>query len=173
MKVVVIGNSGSGKTWLAEQLHTINRDPIISLDAIYWEQIDGDLQKRSCEEKDSLIKKSKKNISWIVEGVYGDMSMQYFDMADFLVWIDIEWEICKRRIKMRAWEDKKYRDSDGFKIKIQEHVEWASEYYNRHDSISRSTHKYLFTEFLGEKICIKTEEHARILVKNIKKQECL
>ena len=50
MKVVIIGNSGSGKTWLARQLAGNASVPLIHLDEIFWEP--GGFDKKS---RDDLI----------------------------------------------------------------------------------------------------------------------
>lgn len=50
MKVVIIGNSGSGKTWLARKLAGNASVPLIHLDEIFWEP--GGFDKKS---RDDLI----------------------------------------------------------------------------------------------------------------------
>jgi adenylate kinase family enzyme len=37
MRIIIIGNSGSGKTWLARQLAEDAPCPVIHLDDIFWE----------------------------------------------------------------------------------------------------------------------------------------
>lgn len=37
MKIVIIGNSGSGKTWLAKNLASLITVPLIHLDDIFWD----------------------------------------------------------------------------------------------------------------------------------------
>lgn len=37
MKIVIIGNSGGGKTWLANNLSSIYSAPIIHFNEIFWE----------------------------------------------------------------------------------------------------------------------------------------
>lgn len=62
MKIVIIGNSGSGKTWLAKKLAT-NTTEIIHLDDLFWLPGGFD-RKRSKEEvrcwvpDDSISRKS-------------------------------------------------------------------------------------------------------------------
>lgn len=62
--MVIIGNSGSGKTWLAERLRTILLAPVIHLDDLFWEPGGFD-KKRRDEEIELLIEQSKSGDSWI------------------------------------------------------------------------------------------------------------
>ena len=71
MKVVIIGTSGSGKTWLATRLAACDSATVIHLDHLFWEPGGFD-KKRSSDEVTSLIEKSKNAPSWVVEGVFGE-----------------------------------------------------------------------------------------------------
>jgi len=37
-RVLIMGNSGSGKSWLATRISEINKLPVTDLDTLYWEQ---------------------------------------------------------------------------------------------------------------------------------------
>lgn len=89
MKTIIIGNGGSGKTWLARRLAAGAHTPIVHLDDLFWEPGGFD-NKRYPEEVDRLIEKSKHTASWIVEGVFGELAERYFTDAELLIWIDIE-----------------------------------------------------------------------------------
>ena len=93
MKTVIIGNSGSGKTWLAKKFAATGA-PVIHLDNLFWLPGGFD-KKRSKNEVDQLIDQSKKHDRWIVEGVFGELAEQYFDEADILIWLDIPWGLCR------------------------------------------------------------------------------
>ena len=58
MKTIIIGNSGSGKTWLAKRLSTIFTAPVVHLDDIFWEPGGFD-KKRSPKEIELLILQSQ------------------------------------------------------------------------------------------------------------------
>jgi adenylate kinase family enzyme len=80
-KTIIIGNSGSGKTWLANRLAANTETPVIHLDELFW-QPGGFDQKRPLSEVERLIEQSKQRPSWIVEGVFGELAERYFDGAD-------------------------------------------------------------------------------------------
>jgi adenylate kinase family enzyme len=90
-RIFVIGNAGSGKTWLATRLATrlaAARDlPLTRLDDLRWEPgrvglarreetIRAELAQRACEP------------AWIMEGVYGWMLTAVLPKVDALVWLD-------------------------------------------------------------------------------------
>ena len=54
MRTVIIGNSGSGKTYLANALSNCATIPVIHLDQIFWEPGGFDI-RRSPEEVAQLI----------------------------------------------------------------------------------------------------------------------
>ncbi len=72
MKIVIIGNSGSGKTWLAERLGNILSAPVVHLDDLFWEPGGFD-KKRNIEHIELLIQQSKNEAAWIAEGVFGEL----------------------------------------------------------------------------------------------------
>jgi adenylate kinase family enzyme len=56
--MIIVGNSGSGKTWLAKKLAKVEGCQVIHLDNIFWEPGGFD-RKRSPEEVAKMIGESK------------------------------------------------------------------------------------------------------------------
>jgi adenylate kinase family enzyme len=73
MKAIIIGNAGSGKTWLAKRLAEGIDTPTVHLDEFFWELGWFDV-KRAQEEVDRLIEESKRTAAWVVEGVFGELA---------------------------------------------------------------------------------------------------
>ena len=72
-RIIIIGNCGSGKTYLAGALASSFDIPVINLDNIYF--ISGTVfQKRSANEIVVAIRKIQNKKKWVVEGVYGDLA---------------------------------------------------------------------------------------------------
>jgi adenylate kinase family enzyme len=154
MKIVIIGNSGSGKTWLAKRLGKIFSTPVVHLDDLFWEPRGFD-KKRSVEEVKLLIQRSKDGASWIAEGVFGELAEHYLDTAKLLVWLDIEWHICMKRLEERGSESKKHLGRQQSKEGLLRLVEWASHYYDRQDLRSYEGHKVLLEKFSGKKVHLR------------------
>ena len=123
IKLIIIGNSGSGKTWLATRLATTTKTSVVHLDEIFWEP-GGFNQKRSSEELDRLITETKQGTSWIVEGVFGELTERYFDEAELFIWLDIDWEICKARLLTRGSESKRHLGRVQSEKGLGELIEW-------------------------------------------------
>jgi adenylate kinase family enzyme len=135
MKLIIIGNSGSGKSWLTTRLAATTKTLVVHLDEIFWEP-GGFNQKRSSEELDRLITETKQGTSWIVEGVFGELTERYFDEAELFIWFDIDWEICRARLLARGSESKRHLGRVQSEKGLGELIEWASKYYDRDDSRS-------------------------------------
>ena len=89
MKIVIIGNSGSGKTWLAKRLGIILSAPVVHLDDLFWEPGGFDKQ-RNIDQIELLIQQHKNEAAWIAEGVFGELAEHYLEDAMFLLWLDID-----------------------------------------------------------------------------------
>lgn len=156
MKFVIIGNSGSGKTWLANQLAPYYGATIIHLDELFWMPGGFDRVRRQ-EEVLSLVQQSKKGTAWIVEGVFGELAEEYLAEAEALVWLDLEWALCRSRLEQRGSESKAHmsrtQSTDGL-VRL---IEWASQYYSRIDSRSREGHSRLVQAFTGTRFHLQTE----------------
>lgn len=163
MKLIIIGNSGSGKTWLATRLAAAAKTPVVHLDEIFW-QPGGFNQKRSREEVDRLIAETKQGTSWIVEGVFGELAKRYFDEAELLIWLDIDREVCKARLLARGSESKSHLGRAQSEKGLAELIEWASNYFDRDGPRSFAGHKNLLDRFPGRKVHIRSQEEVRLFL---------
>jgi len=80
MRTVIVGNSGSGKTWLAKRIGEKRSTQVIHLDDIFWLP-GGFNEKRSSSEVLCLVNSKKAESDWIVEGVFGDLAKQFLSSA--------------------------------------------------------------------------------------------
>lgn len=162
MKIVIIGNSGSGKTWLAEKLSSPTGTPVVHLDEIFWAPGGFDC-RREDHEIVRLIRESAKRQSWIVEGVFGDLAQAYFDRADAAIWLDLEWEVCKSRLMARGCESTRHMGREQSEKGLADLMEWASHYYDRLGQCSRHGHAALIDGFTGRKLHLTSERQANRL----------
>jgi adenylate kinase family enzyme len=172
MKIIIIGNSGSGKTWLAMSLAAAMSAPVVHLDDLFWEPGGFD-KKRSREEVDLLIRQSKEGASWVVEGVFGELVEPYLDVAELLVWLDIDWRICKTRLEERGSESKKHLGREQSEEGLRKLLEWASRYYYRKDLRSYEGHKTLIKRFSGKKLHLRSEIYVNKLMENAQQMDAL
>lgn len=156
MRIVIIGNSGSGKTWLAKKLSSIYSAPVIHFDEIFWEPGGFD-KKRDSSEILSLINESKKMSSWVAEGVFGEIAEQYIANTCMIIWLDISLEICVKRLCVRGSESKKHMNREESEKGLKELIEWASHYHDRKNLNSYSGHRKLFIDFSKKKFQLCSE----------------
>jgi len=159
MRMIIVGNSGSGKTWLANNLAKVDGCQVIHLDHIFWEPGGFD-KKRSPEIVAKMIDESKNGVSWIAEGVFGELAEKFFEHAQYFVWLDIDWPTCRERLLKRGSESKRHMGREESAEGLRELIEWASRYYERKDARSYEGHKKLLNNFHREKIYINSEADA-------------
>jgi adenylate kinase family enzyme len=160
MRTVVVGNSGSGKTWLARRLAENTRTSVIHLDEIFWLP-GGFNEKRDPSEISRLIDAKKVEADWIVEGVYGNLAKLFLPSALTLVWLDLPWSACKRRLELRGCESKAHMAREQSAQGLQELIRWAEEYCSRQGSSGQAAHLALFEAFQGARFRLRSEAQVR------------
>jgi adenylate kinase family enzyme len=156
MKTVIVGNSGSGKTWLAAKLAATTEVPVVHLDELFW-QPGGFDQKKKPTETASLIESARRDSGWVVEGVFGELAAEFLVDADVLVWLDLDWAICEARLLARGSESKAHMARTQSEAGLVKLLDWASTYRSRDDARSFSGHFALFKAFDGPKARLWSE----------------
>lgn len=146
MRILIIGNSGSGKTFKGKELSKKHDIPIYELDNIVWKP-NGYNEKRDQAEIEKEIEKIKSLNSWIVEGVFGDIASHFLEEATELIWLDEDWEKCHSNLKERGPSYNRYSDPVDAEKAFKELIEWASKYWDRENSCSYKFHKNMANEF--------------------------
>ncbi|EJM7849366.1 ATPase AAA [Vibrio parahaemolyticus] len=162
-KILIIGNSGSGKSWLSKQLSRKLQLQEVNLDSIVWE-LGGYNQKRSPEAIENEIASIKSQCSWVVEGVFGALAEQLISSADMLLFLDLEWSECESSLYARGSESSKQLNEEQAEKNFRELLKWASEYSVRESKSSRQFHQQLFSDFHGTKICFTTRSQVNTFV---------
>jgi adenylate kinase family enzyme len=149
-RVVIIGNSGSGKSHLACLLGAKFQLPVVQLDSIFWLP-GGFNEKRSTLEVEKLIEVQRSSSEWIVEGVFGELAGRFLDYADLMIWLDLPWSECEASLHARGSESSKQRDPIEAKESFRKLLDWASAYWTRTNARSHLGHMKLFDRFEGAK----------------------
>jgi adenylate kinase family enzyme len=166
MKSVIIGNSGSGKTWLAHAMSGLVAAPVVHLDDIFWEPGGFD-RRRGADEVSALIVQAKERDCWIVEGVFGELAQRFLSDAKQLIWLDLEWSTCRDHLVTRGSESKKHLDREQSQEGLRRLVEWAGNYRSRSDMRSYQGHKTMFDAFDGVRIRLQSEHEVADFVRDI------
>ena len=105
MKIVVIGNSASGKSTLSIKISEVLNTPVYHLDKILWKP---GWERTSEDEFRRKHEKIMSNEKWIIDGVaYKSTIEERFLAADMIIFLDPPIEVCRERALQRMHEDLK------------------------------------------------------------------
>ncbi|WKJ90401.1 hypothetical protein QZJ86_20715 [Methylomonas montana] len=156
MRTVIIGNSGSGKTWLAKRLAEKKATPMVHLDDIFWLP-GGFNEMRDPAEVSRIIDTASATKNWIVEGVYGNLAQQFLPSASTLIWLELPWVVCQQRLALRGLESKAHMGREQSEAGLRELVQWAENYSSRQGSSGHAAHLSLFESFNGQRLRLCSE----------------
>lgn len=109
--------------------------------------------------------------SWVVEGVFGELAELYFDVADLLVWLDIDWLICKTRLEERGSKSKIHLGREQSEEGLRRLLEWGAHYYDRRGLCSFDGHKELMKRFSGKKLHLRSPNDVQIFIENAQQND--
>ena len=148
-KLLIIGNSGSGKSALSERLARLSAQPIFDLDLIHWHE---DGRKRDEEASRSLLAAIVGQPIWIIEGVYGWLAEVAVPHATALIWTDLPWAECRSGLLRRGLRPG-MTEADQAAL-----LSWAEAYWSRSTPSSAAGHERLFEAFRGQKVRLTTRQ---------------
>ncbi|WP_223505241.1 adenylate kinase [Pseudomonas sp. GL-RE-29] len=144
-RTLIIGNSGSGKSWLAQRLAEQMRAPWTDLDLIHWLSDEHSIARPRAEAL-AMARIAASKERWVIEGVYGWIVSELLHRATALVWLTVDDETCIANIRQR---EAKRDEEDALLIAL---LEWAGSYRLREDCSGFAAHQRLFEGFGGSKI---------------------
>ncbi|WP_064609615.1 hypothetical protein [Photobacterium sp. J15] len=164
-RILILGNSGSGKTWLAAALAENNGSDVVNLDSVFW-MPGGYNQKRSEEQVAIAIEEIKQASDWVVEGVFGALIEPLVECADMMIYLDFQWQDCYEALLSRGSESSKQLDPEAADANFQALLTWASQYEHRHNKNSREFHQRLYQSFEKDKYRLLNRNDVNQFVKD-------
>jgi adenylate kinase family enzyme len=163
-RILIIGNSGSGKSWLSGTLSLYLGIDQTSLDNMNWEP--GGFFKEKDEflvqaELEELSRKS----SWIIEGVYGNLAEIVLPRATHFFWLDLDSEFCVASVKSRGFDHIEMLDSE---VKIDGYLNHVKSYFTNSGPMSRDFHKFLFQKQISNKLKFTTRDEVNEFINGLK-----
>ncbi len=144
-RVLIMGNGGSGKTWLARRIADRLRHPVTHLDDIHWEP-GGYGVARDRTLRDEMVAAAAEKDRWIMEGVYGQLVNMVLKRVTALIWIDLPEEECSANVKARGIQ------GGGTQTQFIGLIKWVAEYRTRTNNWnSFEAHARLYSAFTGSK----------------------
>jgi adenylate kinase family enzyme len=155
MKVLVFGNSGSGKSTYARALAAREGLPHLDLDTIVWGL--GKPGKIAVQRSRESVATSLQSFidshdAWVIEGCYGELIRVGLAHCTLLVFLNPGMDACLANNLRRPWEPHKYASLELQNKMFGQLQEWVAGYYQREDAWSYRIHREIFDAFAGPKV---------------------
>ena len=108
MRVLIMGNSGSGKSYRARAIAAQHGLVHLDLDTIVWEPGQIAVPRAPEQVRADLVAFVEGNASWVAEGCYGDLVETALPFCSELVFMHPGLETCLENNRKRPWEPHKY-----------------------------------------------------------------
>ncbi len=148
-RIVIIGNSGSGKSTMAKELVTAHSLAHLDLDSLAWTS---PAIRRPHEESIALLQEFlDTHPRWVVEGCYASLLEAVLLFASELRFLNPGLEACVRNCRTRPWEPHKFASKEEQDARLDFLLAWVQEYERREDEYSLAAHRRLYESFSGQK----------------------
>jgi adenylate kinase family enzyme len=147
MRVLILGNSGSGKSYRATTLAREHGLAHLDLDTIVWEPGKIAVPRAPGDVRADLRAFVDANPSWVAEGCYGDLVEAALPWCSELVFMNPGRDVCLANNRRRPWEPHKYASMEAQQSKLAFLLEWVEAYYTRDDACSYAYHRRVFDGF--------------------------
>lgn len=151
MKLLVFGNSGSGKSTFARAFARHTGIAHLDLDSIVWEAGKIAVQRPAAAIAAALADFMANNAHWIIEGCYGELVEAAAPQCTELVFLNPGRETCLANNMRRPWEPHKYASREAQDAMLANLQAWVAGYYERDDAWSYKAHRAIFDAHCGPK----------------------
>lgn len=148
-KIIIYGNSGSGKSTMAinlsKELGLIHLD----LDTLAWKS--PGVREEIGEAHKKLTEFMKSNKYWIAEGCYGSLVEFLLPYSTELRFLNPGLEACIENTQRRPWEPHKFASPSLQEKNLENLKKWVEDYDLRTDEFSLTFHRRIYEDFDGIK----------------------
>lgn len=149
LRILILGNSGSGKTTMAQTLRADQGLAHLDLDTVAWAKPGERLPlNESIAEIEAFNHQHK---SWVIEGSYAGLVNAALPYCTELRFLNPGIEACVAHCKQRPWEPQKYASPQEQDQRLPFLLEWVRAYESRDDEYGYAQHRSLFERFDGIK----------------------
>lgn len=152
-RIILFGNSGSGKTTMALQLARDHGVAHLDLDSLAWST--PGVRRPVAESAQVIHDFIEANGEWVIEGCYGDLLELALPAASEVRFLNPGIEACVANCRARPWEPHKYPSKEAQDRMLDFLIGWVREYETRTDEFSLAKHRELFEGFKGPKLEIR------------------
>ncbi|NUU39266.1 adenylate kinase [Pseudomonas sp. C2B4] len=159
-RTLIIGNSGSGKSWLAQRLSQHLQIPWTDLDRIHWLSDEHSIARPRAEAL-GMARIAASEERWVIEGVYDWIASELLHRATALIWLSVDDEECVANIRQR---EAQRAEDDELLIAL---LVWAGSYRAREGTSGFAAHQRLFDAFGGSKLQLMCRTDATAFITHL------
>lgn len=148
-RIVIFGNSGSGKTTMARRIAAEWQVPHLDLDHLAWSS--PGVRKPLADSATEIRAFAASTAEWVAEGCYADLMEFLLPYATEIRFLNPGVETCVENSLLRPWEPEKYASKDDQDARLAFLIDWIRDYETRTDEYSLARHRRLFDDFRGAK----------------------
>ena len=148
-RIVIFGNSGSGKTTMARRIANDCNVPHLDLDHLAWTT--PGVRKPLADSASEIHGFASRNSEWVAEGCYADLLEILLPYATEIRFLNPGVETCVENALARPWEPGKYASREEQDARLHFLIDWIRDYETRTDEYSLARHRRLFDDFGGPK----------------------
>lgn len=157
-KLLIFGNSGSGKSSLAKRLSSEEGLAHLDLDILAWKATVPPERKPLIDSETEISAFTRASNRWVIEGCYADLLQLALPFANEVIFMNLPVALCIENARARPWEPHKYASKDAQDENLEMLIGWISEYPSRDDVCSETAHQALYDQFAGAKQRITRNE---------------
>ena len=157
-KVLIFGNSASGKSTLALKLASQYKLAHLDLDTLAWQASKPPTRKPLSESAKDISEFIQTHQVWVIEGCYTDLLTFAETEASEIIFIDLAIEDCIANANSRPWEPHKYSSKAAQDENLGMLIEWISHYEQRQDTFSKNSHLEFYRQYQGKKTRITSNQ---------------
>ncbi len=150
-KILIFGNSASGKSTLAKQFAASQQLAHLDLDLLAWLPTSPPTRKPLAESTQAIELFMEQNSRWVIEGCYTDLLTIAEAESTEIIFMNLSVDDCMANAKKRPWEPHKYKTKAEQDANLLMLLDWISQYENRGDTFSKAAHLEFYQGFKGTK----------------------
>ena len=157
MRVSILGNSGSGKSTIAQWLSERTGAPLLDLDTVAWQPNQIAVPRSATAATSDVRAFCSQNEHWVIEGCYAGLISAALERGPLLLFINPGEAQCLANCRSRPWEQHKYSSKAEQDERLAYLLAWVTDYYSRQGDMSLSGHRQCFNTYTGPKVEVNTQ----------------
>jgi adenylate kinase family enzyme len=151
-KVLIFGNSASGKSTLAKRLAASENMAHLDLDLLAWQPTNPPSRTPLVESTKLIDEFMQQHNTWVIEGCYTDLLTIAETHSTEVIFMNLPINDCITNAKNRPWEPHKYDSKELQDANLAMLIDWISQYELREDTFSKSAHLNFYQHYtVGKK----------------------